>query len=144
MALSQAGFEVECLCPRLHPIIKTRVLRRSHMYRALYPLSSLKTAIQESKPDIVIPSDDLATRHLHDLYGQEKGVEECGDSICDLIERSLGSRKWFPALRSRESLMAIAREENVRCPATTVIPDMSSLRRWIDERGLPVVLKTDD
>jgi hypothetical protein len=144
MALNQAGFEVESLCPTQHPITKTRVLRRTYIYGALSPLSSLKNAIQNSKPDLVVPSDDLATRHLHDLYEQEKGAGDFGRSICDLIERSLGSGRGFPALRSRASLMTIAKEESVRCPTTTVIPDAASLRKWIEERGLPVVLKADD
>jgi ATP-grasp domain len=143
MALDRAGFEVEILAPKRHPITKTRVVRRAYVYDAFSPLLSFHNAIQNGKPDLVVPSDDFATQHLHDLYHQQKGTGNSGRSVCELIERSLGSQNGFPAIRSRASLIAIAREEGVRVPITAEIPDIAILRKWIAERALPVVLKTD-
>src|SRR5271163_3007702 len=71
MALAKADFRVEALCPSGHPLVKTRAVRRFYLYRGLAPLSSFTKAITESKPALVIPGDDLATRHLHEIYQRE-------------------------------------------------------------------------
>jgi hypothetical protein len=48
-------------------------------------LRSFVDAIAATKPDIILPGDDLATRHLHHLYGQERRQERAGSEICNLI-----------------------------------------------------------
>jgi hypothetical protein len=143
VAFHRAGFEVEFFGPARHPSTRTRVVARAYSYEALNPLSSLKKAIEASKPDLLVSSDDLATLHLQDLYDQQKKVGAPGHSICDLIERSLGSERGFPVVRSRAALMALAEEEGIRLAMTAEIPNTASLRKWIEAKGLPVVLKAD-
>jgi hypothetical protein len=143
MALHRAGFEIEFFGPTRHPIVKTSVLARRFLYEALHPIDSLRNALRTGKPDLIVSADDLATIHLHDLYGEEKMAGESGRPICELIERSLGPEKEFPVVRSRAALMAIAEQEGIRVAKTAPIPDTNTLRKWVSEKGLPVVLKSD-
>lgn len=143
VALHRAGFRVECMCPAKHPITTTRSVARTYFYDGLAPVSSLRRAIQAGRPDLVVSGDDFATRHLYELYDEEKSAGDSGRSICDLIERSLGSAAGFPVVTSRVALMALAEQEGIRIAATAAVPDRATLRKWIGERGLPVVLKAD-
>src|SRR5215467_6720562 len=72
MALTNAGCVVDAVCPARHPLTTVRAVRRSHRYSGLAPLYSLSQAIQDSAPDLIIPGDDLTTRHLHHLYRRER------------------------------------------------------------------------
>ena len=60
-ALERAGFVVRMLCPAGHPVGKTHVVSGAITYRGLTPLRSLARAIHATKPDVVVPGDDLAT-----------------------------------------------------------------------------------
>src|SRR5271169_1783284 len=71
MALDNAGFTVDALCLPRHPLQKTRAARETYVYNSLSPLGSFASAITESKPDLIIPGDDLARMQLHALYDQE-------------------------------------------------------------------------
>jgi hypothetical protein len=143
VALAKAGFIVDAVCPSNHPITKTDAVRRIYDYDGLDALSSVSDALVAAKPDIVVPGDDLATQHLHQLYELERSKGDSGTSLCSLIERSLGSSENFPALYARAKFMALAQEEGIRVPKTSVIRDSSELKNWIAQMGFPVVLKAD-
>jgi Carbamoyl-phosphate synthase L chain, ATP binding domain len=141
MALTSAGCVVDAVCPARHPLSTVRAVRRTHRYSGLAPLYSLSRAIQNSGPDLIIPGDDLTTRHLHHLYRRER--TRGNDVICNLIERSFGSPESFPIVYERATFMQLASAEGVRVPKTTVITNLQVLRRWIEETGFPCVLKAD-
>jgi ATP-grasp domain len=143
MALANAGFTVDAVCPTRHPFEKTGALRRKYPYRALMAVTSVADAIAGSKPDMVIPGDDLATSHLHELYrrGLRRGQAE--KPICDLIERSLGSPQSFSFAQERSDFIELARAANVRAPKMEAIPNLDGLRKWIAQVGLPTVLKAN-
>jgi hypothetical protein len=143
MGLVHAGFTVDAVCPPRHPMSKTNVVRRSHTYRGLAPLMSFIDAIEATRPDLIVPGDDLATRHLHHLYERERSRGVTGRSTCDLIERSLGAPESFAVVYARSAFMQLAREEGILAPATEVILDLEELTRWIAEMGFPTVLKVD-
>ena len=143
MALASAGCKVEAVCPARHPILKTKAVRRGHVYRGLAPLASLARAISRIQPDFIISGDDLTTRHLQRLYAQEKGRGKSESPICALIERSLGSPQSFPILSARADFMNVAREEGVRVPTTQVIHNIDGLRNCVERTGLPIVLKAN-
>src|SRR5437762_7174202 len=86
LALARSGFAVEAVCPSRHPIASTTVVRQLHSYNGLAPLLSFMAAIAASKPDLIVPGDDIAVQHLHQLY-RRGGKRE----FCELIERSIGS-----------------------------------------------------
>jgi formate-dependent phosphoribosylglycinamide formyltransferase (GAR transformylase) len=143
VALTNAGCTVEAVCPPRHPVRKTSVLHRAHTYHGLAPLASFADAIAETKPDLIIPSDDLATRHLHDLYYRAQRDGEKGTQLRALIERSLGAPTSFPITYGRTAFMELAREEGIRVPKTAVIANLGDLRKWMDTAGLPMVLKAN-
>ena len=143
MALAKAGCEVEAVCPARHPVLKTKAVRRAHIYRGLAPLVSLVRAISMAHPDFLISGDDLTTQHLHRLYARERSGGKRESPICALIERSLGSSESFPVVSARAAFMDVAREEDVRVPLTEVIRTREDLKNWVERTGLPTVLKAN-
>jgi len=143
LALAKAGCVVEAVCPSGHPLNLTRAVSRIHRYHGLAPLASFTRAIRASNPDLVIPADDLATWHLHDLYSGELSNGQRGHQICRLIEQSLGAAESFKVVRSRSAFMQLAEEENIRAPHTDAIANESDLHEWIARRGFPTVLKAN-
>lgn len=143
MALANAGCSVEAVCPPRHPLSKTGAVRQMHTYHGLAPLMSFSHAIAETSPDLIVPGDDLATRHLHDLHrrGQREGNK--GAPICGLIERSLGGAESFPVVFGRNALMEVAHQEGIRVPKTGVLNDAGDLRKQAGRLGFPMVLKAN-
>jgi len=119
------------------------VVRRIHAFRGLMPLKSFADAIAATNPDFIVPGDDLATSHLHHLYGLERQRGKAGERICALIERSLGASESFPVVYARTAFMDLAQEEGIRAPKTEVIANLNDLRKWVARTGLPTVLKAN-
>lgn len=142
-ALANAGCIVDAVCPSRHPISLTSAFRRAYPYHGLTPGTSFAKAIRAAKPDLIIPGDDLATRHLHNLYLREKSRGERGELISSLIARSLGSPESFPIVYARAQVMELAQEEGVRAPETEVIANEEDLEKWEQRIGFPAVLKAD-
>ena len=143
MALAAAGCLVDAMCPSGHPLGRMRAVRRAYAYRGLTPLSSFAAAIAAAQPDLIIPGDDLATSHLHDLHTRERQRGKAGLAVCELIERSLGAPEGFPVVYARTPFIHMAREQGIRAPQTEIIADLDGLRKWVAQVGLPTVLKAD-
>jgi Carbamoyl-phosphate synthase L chain, ATP binding domain len=144
IAFANSGCDVEAVCPTSHPLCVTKAVRRTHVYHALTPVDSLLRAVRACTPDLVVPGDDLATKHLQDLYYSEKRKnEQSSKKICELIVRSIGSPESFPIVIGRASFIELARQENIRVPKTVVVRNDGDLEAWISECGFPVVLKSD-
>lgn len=143
MALDKAGFIVDAVCPRNHPISKISAVRSTHTYSGLFPISSLASALAASNPDLVIPGDDLAAHHLHNLHRRERSRGSDGAKICSLVERSIGSAESFSVVYERATFNRIAQEEGVRAPKTAVIETSDDLHQWTAASGFPTVLKAD-
>lgn len=143
MALAKAGCAVDVVCPSGHPVGKTHAPRRIHGYNGLMPLRSLDRAIAAESPDVIVPGDDLATRHLHELYKRELSRSNGDSAICLLIERSLGAAQSFGIVNQRCAFMQLAEEEGVRVPKMRVIHSAGELRTWAAEVGFPSVLKAN-
>jgi hypothetical protein len=143
MALANAGCTVEILCPAGHPVSKTKAADRIHDYNGLAPVRSLRYAIAQAAPELIVPGDDLATLHLHRLYDLEKRKEKTDSAVCALIERSLGAAENFPVAYARTAFMKLAEEEGIRIPKTEVIQDFDDLKDWNARNGFPAVLKAN-
>jgi hypothetical protein len=143
MALANAGCTVEAVCPPRHPLGKTNVVRQTHTYHGLAPLRSFMSAIVATSPDLVVPGDDLATRHLHDLHSRGEREGNAGLPVCALIERSLGAAENFPVIFARSAFMEVAHQEGIRVPNTGVIENIDDLRRLSGCLGFPMVLKAN-
>jgi len=107
------------------------------------PLKSFADAITAARPDFIVSGDDLATGHLHHLYDRERRRVGAGQSVCALIERSLGAPDSFPLVYARTAFMDLALTEGIRAPKTEVIANLDELRNWIMRTGLPTVLKAN-
>ncbi len=143
MALADAGCNVEVVCPHRHTTRKISIVRKIYTYDGLAPLISFAEAIAEAKPDLIVPCDDLATQHLHNLFARERGKGKAGEAICTLIERSLGSSENFAVILERTAFLNLARKEGIRVPKTEVISNAGDLKKWATESGFPAVLKAD-
>ena len=139
MALADAGCTVDAVCPAGHPVRQVGKLGKIYAYRGLAPLTCLAHAIAETKPDLIVPGDDLAALHLHRLHERDGGHGE----VAKLIERSLGAPESFPVVYARTRFMELALEEGIRAPKTEVIADTDTLKRWVGRLGFPAVLKAN-
>jgi hypothetical protein len=100
-------------------------------------------AITSARPDIIVPSDDLATHHLHEVYDRNRRLGPSGKAICALIERSLGAPESFPIVFVRSKVIEMARAAGICAPRTEVVTRTHDLRKWAAQAGFPMVLKTD-
>ena len=104
---------------------------------------SFRKAIAVTRPDLIIPCDDLATQHLHDLYHRALRSGHAGEPFRALIERSLGAPASFSFVYARTAFIEMAQEENIRVPSTEVIKHNADLSDCISRLGFPLVLKAD-
>jgi hypothetical protein len=118
-------------------------VQRTYPYHGLCPVGAFADAIAATNPDIIVPADDLATRHLHSLYYREQQSGKAGSQLSTLIERSIGAPESFSVVDARATFIKLAREEGIRVPKTAVIANANDLKEWIDKIGFPIVLKAN-
>jgi glutathione synthase/RimK-type ligase-like ATP-grasp enzyme len=143
VSLANAGCTVQAVYPSGHPITKTAAVTRGFEYRGLAPLQSIAAAIAATSPDLLVSGDDLASRHLHQLYEQNARTGHSGSAICALIERSIGAPENFTLIDDRASFMQVAQQAGVRIPQTALVPDFVELDRLAARVGFPIVLKAN-
>ena len=140
MALHDAGCAVEALCPTPHLLRSTtEVFSQIYSYNGLRPDASLLEVCRRSTPDLVVPCDEWATLILHRLHASSTTP----DTVRQLIHRSLGDPTFFPIIESRSQFLAVAAEEGIPVPPTTLLHSLSGLEKWLAENPLPAVLKAD-
>jgi len=100
-------------------------------------------AIEATKPTMIIPCDDRAAHHLHELYARARNSRTPGKTIATLVERSLGLPENHPIVSSRYDLLKIAREERLRVPDMHLLNAADDLEPWKVGQKLPCVLKAD-
>jgi len=143
MGLHNAGCKIDAVCLPRHPLLTTRVARQTYTYRGLAPLQSIEAAIAASKPDLVIPADDLAAMHLHALYQLEVDRDRKSGFLCAVIERSLGASSSYPLVYDRTKFIEIAQEEGIRVPKSEVLTDIHQAKAWAARSSYPAVLKSN-
>ena len=127
MSLAEAGFVVDAVSVSGHPATKTTVLNQIHPYRALAPLASFAEAFETSRPDLLLPCDDLAGEQLQELYDQEHAREEKTTPLAAMIERSMGSATAFPCFVSAPSSWNLRK---TRVCAFRVLKSYRKNRNW--------------
>lgn len=146
--LAESFADLECavqaVCTPRNALWVSSAVRGKHRYSSFKPLLSIDAGIEAADPDLVVPCDDLATAHLHALYGRDT----CHGSLSParkaaLLVRSLGLPASHPIIASRQKFLALAREEGVLVPDSALTPDLNALDQWMLAKGLPLVLKTD-
>ncbi len=119
------------------------VVKKTYPYNGLRPLASFTAAIAAASPDFIVPGDDLATRHLHQLHHTERTRAGTGSIVSALIERSIGSPESFPIVFERAAFLDLAQELGVRTPRTQLIANPDDLKKWAVVNGFPIVLKSN-
>jgi hypothetical protein len=144
VVLADSGCSVYAICPVPgHPLSKVSTLQKIFRYNSLRPLDSLASAIKASAPEMIVPCDDRAVQHLHELHSRASLRGGSESSTASLIERSLGSPGSYPIVSARYDLLNLAREEGLRAPKTKLINSLDDLKAWCVGDTLPVVLKVD-
>jgi len=136
VALGGQGCAVSALCPHAHPLTKVKGLETVHSYSALDSLSSLARAIEEIRPEIVIPCDDGVVAQLHALHGKVPRMRA-------LIERSLGQPGAFAIVASRYRLLRTASELGIATADTRCLLVSDDIVRWHAEMGPSCAIKVD-
>lgn len=128
IAFSRSGCDVAALCPMPgHPVLKTRVLKQAFAYSGFRPVDSLRSAIKEFQPDIVVPACDRGIQHLHELHASARSKGSEANGIGALIERSLGAAESFPVVSSRFELLRVAKMEGIPVPNVLATDDFLKL-----------------
>ena len=137
------GCRVDALVPRGHPVQCVGSVREVHRFVPLAPLASLLAALEEMKPDLVVPCDDAAALLLHALH--RRGMEQSPPLpwLPALLERSLGNVEACVLAGSRWRFMELARASGVRTPPSAKVCSLEELRDWTRDHDLPLVLKSD-
>ena len=140
----RVGHVVSIVCPAYgHPSQKVRAVHDAFPYKPFAPLESLAAAIEATRPDIIIPCDDLGVRHLHLLHASKRARHASGFDIPALIVRSLGPPESYATVASRYLLLKISREEGIRAPDTSIIANLGELEQWHSAHPFPWALKAD-
>lgn len=142
-ALVGAGCDVAVVCPRGHPVQRTRTTSGVYRYRVFAPLRSVDVAIRSAQPDLIIPCDDLAREQLVQLHGRAALAGKPGVGRRALLEDSLGEAASLAVSKGRSAVLTLARELGIRAPATAVAHTREALRQWAADKPWPIVLKTD-
>ena len=141
MAFAAMGCEVGMLCPRKgHPAHAVKAIRRRYSYRGADMVGSLREAIEDFDPHLVLPVCDRAVSHLHRLYQASRQRNQ--RRILGCIEGSLGPARSFPIVTSRYDLLMLARELGIAIPDTVALKNEEDLRA-AGRLGLPLVIKAD-
>jgi hypothetical protein len=101
----------------------------------------LARAIADSRPDLIIPCDDLATNILRLLH--QYPHTELDRKIARLIENSLGDSVTQQIYSSRSEVIALAAGKKLPIADVCCTTSLDSLNRSIDVMGLPAVMKAD-
>jgi hypothetical protein len=136
-AFREVGFEVGAIALPQHPVHRSSAPNRTFEYRPRAAVDSLRVAIAERRPDIIVPCDDRIVGHLCSLRALGD------DDAATLIETSLGRGGASGVLAKRGTLREISRLPDVDAPRTDNVASVSDLQDWVSRFGLPAVLKLD-
>lgn len=145
IAFRGAGFAVDAVAPKGHPIHRMQSPNRTFEYRPTSTYKSIKDSIATSQPDLVVPCDDRIVAHLHGIYREAASACDSVEnrSIKSLIESSLGPPDSYDLVRRRSFLTSLGQLPHVHVPQTAAIDSLRDLLDWVHQRGLPAVLKLD-
>jgi hypothetical protein len=136
LAFLRHGCEVQAVCPKDHPFAFVTGISRIYHYRGIDSMQSLYEAITSSKPDLLVPCDDVVVWQMHELCRTRAEIRP-------LIERCLGAATAYETVSSRGKFMKIVEELRLRAPKTKEIASAAGLRDWFSKQSASGVLKLD-
>jgi carbamoylphosphate synthase large subunit len=140
-AFLNIGSQVNAVCSAQDTIRSVKGMATIYPWRPLAPERCLEAAILAARPDLLVSCDDVATLNLHRVF--ERSKRSGAADTCNLIERSLGDSRYYSITTSRTGLMTVARDHGIRVPENACIDGHDTLWRWLNEHGVPSVLKAD-
>ena len=145
IAFRRAGFIVDAVAPARHPVHRMQSPSRTFKYRPTSAYDSMRDAVDASQPDLIVPCDDRVVGHLHRLHQETSAARARSDMrrIASLIETSLGSPLSYHIVTRRASLAELAQLPDVHIPQTAHVDSFRHLSDWVQQYGLPAVLKLD-
>ena len=138
MAFADVGCKVLVLCPPGHWARKLQCVRQCLHYSALRPLRSLQKVIEHAAPDLIVPCDDRAVRHIHVLY-----EKTANPAVRERLGRSLGLAGDVRGHRGATRSAGSGTPARHPGAGHAVINSVSDLAAWHKEHPLPWVLKSD-
>ena len=138
-----AGGEVHAACPDNALVRLSRYVTKTHAYRPLAPLRSLRRAITASAPDLIVACDDRAVSHLVRLHAAEMKKPGVPSSVARIIARSLGKPENYARVISRYGSLQEVQDRGVRVPDTLPIASETDIDHCLSALELPVVVKSD-
>jgi glutathione synthase/RimK-type ligase-like ATP-grasp enzyme len=142
-ALQRAGCRVSVVCPRNHCVGTLHLLDTTYRLDAVRPAASLRAALLASRPELIIPCDDQAMRYLHQVH---KDARRGGPESAWLLQRlefSMGDPAGYAVTQSRDAFMSMINQEGIAAPETKMVASLEEMNRWIEQFGMPAVLKAD-
>jgi hypothetical protein len=136
VALRRHGCDVRAVCPPGHPLTHVAGIRHIYRYSGIFSFSSLRRAMRDCRPDIVIPCDDGAVAQLH-------AIHQADPSLRSLIERSLGPPESYSVVENRHAFLSVAIDLGISVPSTRRIEKAEDLVAWHAQSAAPAVLKVD-
>ena len=143
LAFRDHGAAVSAICPRGNPVRVLSGIVAIHAYSALSPLDALTHAIKAQAPDIVVPTDDRAVRHLHALHASTASDDLGGGLMRTLIERSLGAPEGFTLSGTRNHLLQAVQAVGGRVPVGRSIDSADDLVSWFEAFPGRCVIKSE-
>jgi carbamoylphosphate synthase large subunit len=134
-----SGAAVDVIAPDGAPATQSRYVHQSHVYRPIFARQSLRKAIQQSAPDLIVACDDRAVENMLSLYGNEPAASP----IRTVIAKSLGAPENYNEILSRNGSLAISRALGISTPQTLPVANEQDLEESLRIIGLPAVLKVD-
>jgi hypothetical protein len=143
VAFADAGFVVEAIGPSNSVVHVIGAVRRSYLLHVVRPVATIRRAIEQGDPDLVVATDDPSRQALHRVYAAADPETERGLVARACLERSLGPPETYDQIYSRAALIELATSRGLCAPPTTQVASAAEAVAWQRGHGGPVVVKTD-
>lgn len=139
LEFNHAGYDVHVIGPRWQDFAAQSYVERYWSLNPFRPQVSLRRAIAEARPDLIVPLDDCARQYLNSVQASPK-TETATRSV---IANSLGESRHFDFLYNRAGVSEVAGKLDLHVPTTLPVNNLDELAVARHLMGFPVVLKTD-
>jgi ATP-grasp domain len=146
-AFSRAGFHVTTfalsglIILRSQATDETVLLAESASNEEL--LAALLAAVERTRPDIVVPTDESSILALHAVVALAQRATVSEGARRSLLD-SVGSLAHVPTVRNRKALVELASSLGVRTPTHAVVRSEADALGFAARHGYPTVLKEED
>jgi hypothetical protein len=138
LAAHEAGFEVNLLAPKGHPIAELSWVHPVGFLPPLRPQRAVAHVLNSEVFDLVVAVDDLGASTIFEVFL----AGSLNDRAASVVTTSFGDSESFGFRHSRARIGAIATETALVAPRTWPVT-AETLRQVVAECGFPAVFKVD-